>query len=80
VNAILDVSGADAEECDIWNLHEPHFVVRARKHDKNRYGRGLPYKDLKRPLLSTAGKILGWPIGELKKIAGKGAVTHETED
>ncbi|WP_276134693.1 hydroxysqualene dehydroxylase [Polluticoccus soli] len=79
VNAILDISGVDAEDCDIWNLHEPHFVVRARHHDKGRYDRGLPYKDLKRPLLSTAGKILGWPIEELKKIAGRGVPEDQGE-
>ena len=27
VNNILSISGSDAEECKIWNLHEPELLA-----------------------------------------------------
>jgi uncharacterized protein with NAD-binding domain and iron-sulfur cluster len=71
VNCILNVSGIDAKECEIWNLHEPEFVIKARHHDHERYCKGLPYKDVDHKVLDTAGKVMGWPIKEIKKGVGK---------
>lgn len=45
VNAIIGVSGADADLCELWNLHEPDFLLPFRHHDKKRYDAGLPWKD-----------------------------------
>ncbi|WP_276134692.1 hydroxysqualene dehydroxylase [Polluticoccus soli] len=80
VNCIIEVSGEEADECAIWNLHEPDLLENARDHDKKRYDKGLPYKDMKRPLLTLVGQVIGWTIAELKKISGKDTVTKPTED
>ncbi|HEU4718721.1 MAG TPA: phytoene dehydrogenase, partial [Bacteroidia bacterium] len=45
VNSIIDVSGAKADLCKLWNLHEPDFLAPFRLHDEKRYHKGLPWKN-----------------------------------
>lgn len=44
VNSIIDASGADAEYCEIWKLHEPNVFAIWRWYDQWRYNRGLPWR------------------------------------
>jgi uncharacterized protein with NAD-binding domain and iron-sulfur cluster len=68
VNCILSASESDADECAIWDLHEPYFLSVARGYDEKRYKQGLPYKEKEHKLLSLAEKVVEWPINEIKKI------------
>ncbi|RLD81127.1 MAG: phytoene dehydrogenase [Bacteroidetes bacterium] len=45
VNGIIDSSGVNASQCELWNLHEPEILNSARRHDEKRYKAGLPYKE-----------------------------------
>ena len=45
VNGILDASGANAERCKLWKLHEPAIFAPWRAIDRVRYLRGLPWDD-----------------------------------
>ena len=42
VNGVLRAARADAEPCEIWNLHEPEVFVPLRAYDRVRYRQGLP--------------------------------------
>jgi hypothetical protein len=42
-NAIIDASGANAEMCKLWNLHEPEVLGLWRRSDQKRYDQGLPW-------------------------------------
>jgi uncharacterized protein with NAD-binding domain and iron-sulfur cluster len=45
VNGILDASGSKAENCLIWNLHEPGIFQPFREYDRARFNAGLPWDD-----------------------------------
>jgi uncharacterized protein with NAD-binding domain and iron-sulfur cluster len=42
-NAIIDASGANAEMCKLWNLHEPDLLALWRRADQKRYDQALPW-------------------------------------
>lgn len=43
VNVILERSGSTASPCMVWDLHEPWIFQAYRKHDHERYSKGLPW-------------------------------------
>jgi 15-cis-phytoene desaturase len=43
VNAIIDKSGSWSSYCEVWNLHEPWWLVIFRYRDRGRYAKGLPW-------------------------------------
>ena len=45
VNAILERSGSDRPQCQLWNLHEPEALAPFRAYDRARYQSGLPWDD-----------------------------------
>jgi uncharacterized protein with NAD-binding domain and iron-sulfur cluster len=45
VNGVLRAAHADAEPCQIWNLHEPEVFLPFRAHDRVRYRKGLAWSD-----------------------------------
>ncbi|MDB5260896.1 MAG: hypothetical protein JWQ14_177, partial [Adhaeribacter sp.] len=44
VNNIIDAAGVNKPYCEIWNLHEPSWLLYYKWLDKKRYNKGLPYK------------------------------------
>ncbi len=44
VNSILEAAGSNADSCAIWNLHEPGILAGLRRHDQERYDKGLPWQ------------------------------------
>ena len=45
VNCILDISGVRARRCKIWQLHEPALLGFWRENDRDRFAKGLPWKE-----------------------------------
>ena len=45
VNCIIDVSGARVRRCKIWPLHEPSLLGFWRGNDRERFSKGLPWKE-----------------------------------
>ena len=43
VNSIIDASGSNARLCEVWNLHEPDFLMPWRLNDKLRFDAGMPW-------------------------------------
>ena len=43
VNSIIDASGSNAKLCEVWNLHEPDFLMPWRLNDKLRFDAGMPW-------------------------------------
>ena len=43
VNAILIASGSDADDCTLWDLHEPALLWPFRERDSMRFSKGLPW-------------------------------------
>jgi uncharacterized protein with NAD-binding domain and iron-sulfur cluster len=43
VNGVLRASGADADPCTLWNLHEPEVFLPLRAYDRVRFRQGLPW-------------------------------------
>jgi uncharacterized protein with NAD-binding domain and iron-sulfur cluster len=44
VNAILESTGNRAQQCAVWDIHEPVALQALRALDKRRYDRGLPWR------------------------------------
>ncbi|MCG8325103.1 MAG: hypothetical protein MI673_06260, partial [Thiotrichales bacterium] len=45
VNCILDASGSRKRRCKIWKLHEPALLGFWRENDRDRFSKGLPWKE-----------------------------------
>ena len=45
VNCIIDATGTDADDCELWDLHEPLLLAPFRKMDELRWEKGLPWKN-----------------------------------
>ena len=67
VNNIIEASGADAELCEIWDLHEPWELALYRYHDYRRYMKGLVWNES----LPWWIKLLQWIVSLFKKGAKK---------
>ncbi len=61
VNGIIDATGADVPECQVWSLYEPWLLAPLRWHDARRYARGLPWDP--RPPRILAWLHAAWAVG-----------------
>ncbi|MBU3742372.1 MAG: phytoene dehydrogenase [Candidatus Kapabacteria bacterium] len=60
VNAILERTGSNAAQCQVWDLHEPLLLMPLRAMDKRRFDRGLPWRPPLHWLLEWAISLLDW--------------------
>jgi uncharacterized protein with NAD-binding domain and iron-sulfur cluster len=67
VNGILQASGSNAPLCQIWNLHEPDILAPFRRHDKERFDKGLPWASFEPWWLRLILCVLGF----FKRLFGK---------
>jgi uncharacterized protein with NAD-binding domain and iron-sulfur cluster len=60
VNGVLRAARADAEPCEIWNLHEPEVFLPFRAYDRVRYRKGLAWSD---QVIEVARSALSFAAG-----------------
>ncbi|MFL5754111.1 MAG: FAD-dependent oxidoreductase [Bacteroidia bacterium] len=67
VNAILKTSGSEEPACELWNLHEPALLAPFRKHDLERFKKGLPWDGEASGILGLLSRFITFIIGIFKK-------------
>jgi 15-cis-phytoene desaturase len=69
VNAILEISGSKEKPCELWDLHEPDLLWTWRKHDLDRFKKGLAWdgKASGTGFLGLLVRLLTFIIGIFKK-------------
>jgi uncharacterized protein with NAD-binding domain and iron-sulfur cluster len=72
VNGVIEASGATAEPCRLWQLHEPDFLEPWRAHDRVRYQQGLPWDDSLVKIGFAALNLLERAAGIIEEQTGVG--------